>query len=93
MKPILNIDRTLLSIAHRNKTSLDTSRIILDNNRRLCNELNDFYKHFMDDKFILDLDGNIAFRHTKSNGMAYFAQVAENKLQLYVEYMRKALQK
>ena len=83
-------ERQIAAVAQRNHTSFDIGKIILENNKRLCNEINAFNKvadpH---NNFVYALNSTGEFIKTlKSVGKEITQRVADNEIIKLIEKMR-----
>lgn len=83
-------EKQIASVAQRNHTSFDMGKVILENNKRLCNEINAFNKATdPHNNFVYGVDSTGEFIKTlKSVGTKITQKVCDNELIKLIEKMR-----
>lgn len=85
--PGINISRQLTSISSRCKTNMNISKKILDNNKRLCEELNNFF-NLEANRYALDNKGNICIKSLNYLGDSFLRPISDDNLLNAIQYMR-----
>ena len=84
-------EKQIVKISERNRTSLATSKRLLENNQRLCNEINMYNKaNNTLDSFIYCLDsaGNF-IKKIKNATDVFVVNVSDNEIIKFIEKIRK----
>ena len=83
-------ERQIAKVAERNRTSFDMGRIILENNKRLCNEINEFNKVKNSNgvvTYLVDSVGQI-IKKVESGNIDFLRQVSDAEIIKLIEKMR-----
>lgn len=83
-------ERQIATVAQRNHTSFDIGKIILENNKRLCNEINEFNKVSKSaDSIVYALNSAGEFiKSVKGAGMDVIKKVSDGEIIKLIEKMR-----
>lgn len=84
------LEQQIAETATRNRTSWDIGKIILENNKRLCNEINEFNKVSKSaDSFVYALNSAGEFiKSVKGAGMDVIKKVSDGEIIKLIEKIR-----